>query len=148
MGSETQLNTLFKELDGLGRNNHDLRNELITKLMGVAKDMDLDPKNMRASELESRLGVISSIDSLMKNQEAAKVNNIKLNLQQQSDELESDHSSKVLDLLRLLAPGSVPKASAGEPVDLEKADSAIEERIKEEGCEISDAEKSKISVGE
>lgn len=137
---------IFHNLDTLASGNHDIRNELIKKLYVTVQGTDFNPNELRASELEARLGMISTIDSLMKSQEAVQINQIKLNLQKDKDENESDHSGKVLELLQQIAPNMVPRVSDGEDTNAEEADELIRQRMKEEGITISEGELEKVSV--
>lgn len=143
----TNIDGLFSELQSLAKSNHNRRNILIAKLMDAIDKTDFDPKEIRASELESRLGMVSTIDSLMKSQESVQVNNLKLNLQKDKDDEESDLAEKVIGLLSQIAPNMVMNLSAGDDaLDQEEIDSEIAKRVESEGIEISAGEEEQVPV--
>lgn len=147
MDNNTNIDNIFGELDQLAATNHERRNALISKVMEAVDKTDFDPSGMRASELESRLGMVSTIDSLMKSQESVQVNKLKLNLQKKSDEEEADHSAQVIELLQRISPTSMPRPSAGDDsYDPDEADDQIAARIKDESIVITEGEKEKVST--
>lgn len=138
---------LFNELQTLSSENHNRRNVLIATLMTAISKTDFDPAGIRASDLESRLGMVSTIDSLMKSQEAVQINNLKLNLTKNKDEEESDASGKVIELLSQIAPNLRLNPSVGDNnPNQEEVDKKIAERVLKEGIEISPGEEEQVQV--
>jgi len=148
MDNTKDIDDLFSNINSLADENHLRRNSLISKVMQAIEKTDFTPEKLRASELESRLGMISTVDSLMKSQEAVQINNLKLNLQKKSDDDDADHAGRVIELLQQIAPDMVQRPSEGNPVDLKAADDRISERMVEEKISVSEGEMEKVSTVE
>jgi len=99
---------------------------------------------MSASHLESRLGVFSSLDSVMKSQDAASMNTVKIALAEQKDEVDANIQGQVIEMLRTIRPDQGLPAITGKETNHVDADKLIEASFTEVAVEINDDEISTI----
>lgn len=123
------VNKAFDKLDETLEGNHDLRKKMIGKLSGAIDNIKLDDiQGMRASDRESLMGVFSTADSLMKSDEAAKINNVKLNLNRESNSIAGERNELISAMLEKVNPSEGIRRSLDSNPDKESedADKALE----------------------
>ncbi len=104
------LEDKFQELDKTLAYTDDLRTQLLNKTHAAAMKLDLNG-DMSASILESRIGAISAVDSLLKSKEAASVTGIKLAISNKAaDTAEANQEliAGVLQSISLTSPTQAP----------------------------------------
>jgi hypothetical protein len=130
--------TLIEGMSTIVNTNHGRREKMLDKLLPAVDALDYDAlNNMKASDRESVMGVISTADSVMKSQESAQEKKVKIHLQKKSDDVSANSAEVVLEMLKKINPASAALLSSGNadvPAELQKADEEID-RIAEDECE-------------
>jgi len=131
----------FSKLDSTLAANEARREVLLGKLMTAAGNIDLEKINeMRASDRESLMGVFSTVDSVMKSQEAGQVNNVRLILSKKTEETNANHADAVLELLKRIDPSAAIAGSLAGGAPPEEVDNEISDVYAESEDDISDEE--------
>ena len=97
------VNDAFKQFDDTTSTTLPIRSSLIKKLHDIVKDYDMNLDSCSPSDRESFMAVINGLGGLLNDQEKSAIANVKLHLQQKSDESSSETSNMVIDLLKSMA---------------------------------------------
>ena len=106
--------------------NGDLRQKLIDKVFKDAKEVEFDTKN--AKLLEAQLGIITTVDTLMKSDVNDALNLAKLTL---SNKTADDSAKYAQQSLAVLKEIQLKQAPPEKPVSMEELDAGIDDLIDE-----------------
>ena len=133
-------NEKIDSVTAITKKNNEARAILKEKLMAAVDSVKLNElANMTASQIEATMGIFTTADSIMKSEEAAAINNVKIDLAKQSTDTNATSAEFAVALLqqmrvrRDVIPATVP-------VCIETIDGDIEARFALEGLSIPDAE--------
>jgi len=115
---QTCLEHFAKLRDG----THNRREKLIVKLEKILDKLDIDPTNDNAKLIESKLGAFTTLDSLMKSQETAMVNQAKLTIMHKATEQDVDIGHKMTEMLKAISLAKINSRGKGPAVDDQQLD--------------------------
>lgn len=135
----------FKKFDETTSETLPIRKSLINKLNDIVKNYEMDLNNCSPSDRESFMAVINGLGGLLNDQEKSAIANVKLHLQQKSDEQSSESSDMVIDLLRSLAGRKKTMAIDDTPSDIPSGiNNDIEKICTDESIAITEGELEEI----
>lgn len=131
----------FSELDNLLKKNSGRREHILEKLMAAADGIDLSKINeLRASDRESLMGVFSTLDSVMKSQEAGQVNQVRLLISKKTEEVNANFADAVMELLKRVDPSATIAGSLVGGTSPEEMDDVIADVYADGDDDISEDE--------
>lgn len=140
------IDDAFSNLDTTLSKHSGLRDKILLKLMEAAENVDLSQINsLRASDRESLMGVFTTVDSVMKSQEAAQVNQVRLLISRKTEETNANHADAVLELLKRVDPSAVVAGSLAGGSPSEEVDTAIDSVYADGDDDISEEELEPVS---
>jgi hypothetical protein len=103
-----QVDDRIDAVVALSAKNNEIRRAMAEKLSAAANKLNFDDiDKMRSSELESRLGVFTTVDSILKSMESSEINNVKIMLSKQNTEANVGTAETVANLLRAVKVGDI-----------------------------------------
>jgi len=135
------IDSAFSDLDTVLKKHSGIRDKLLEKLMTATDGIDLSKINeLRASDRESLMGVFSTLDSVMKSQEAGQVNQVRLLISKKTEETNSNHADAVMELLKRIDPSAAVAGSLAVGNPSEEVDEVIDDIYSNGEDDISDEE--------
>lgn len=123
-----------------------LRRNVIDKLNASVTEMSLDLGNMKASEIEAKMGVVNTLLKALEDSDSQKINTIKLKQKIKADETSQNAvksiSAMVAEFLRNtdIAPKITSIEKPTGAVKLDQADALLEAAATEAGVAVLDTE--------
>ncbi len=140
----------FASLDSTLSRNEIRREKMLEKLLPIIDKVEIEnPNDMRATDRESIMGMFSTADSIMKSQEAGRVNNVRVILAKKTEETNANYADTVVELLKQIKPGDVIPPSIGDkPSDPNAVDGELNAAFQEDGDDISEDEITAVGTGD
>ena len=136
MSDQANINNLINKLDGMVNTNHGIRNTILAKLLDAVEKTDIDFQSMSPRQIEVYLSLASTADGIMKNQEAAAINNVRVNLQKKSEENDAALGKQVTALFNMINPTTdhIKATPAQQQIEETVIDAKLEE-VYDQACE-------------
>jgi phage-related minor tail protein len=115
------------------------RQILIDKLMGVLETMQITPGDEPATVTEQKLGLVSSLDSLLKSTEANATNLAKLQMQKKDTDSSDTARQAVVEMLKQINIQALGTANARTVVP-SNLDATIDKAVEKTDHPINDTE--------
>lgn len=130
----------FSGYEELVKSNTELRKKLITQLTGVVDKITID-NDEKASSIEAKMAVFSTVDGILKSLEGSHSSSIKLKLQNKAIAVDENVKDKIVEVLKNI---KITGGANGAP--LISGMGSLEEVVKERQLEpISEGEKEHVS---
>lgn len=135
---------LFRDLYNQSNVSKEKRNKLIDKLMITASEMDINPREDKPSLIEAKLGIINTIDGLLKGNESSSAVVINTALKRKDVDNNGNIAANVASLLKTIKQtDTVPNSPL--PNSPNNLDEKIESNFNESERPISEEELSEVS---
>jgi len=115
-----------------------IRDKMIESMSDVVLNMKWDPDADSVGKTEVKVGMMNSLDSLLKNQEKVRLNRAKLSLQDKTNEFLQDVSRDLTAILPKINLQSL--LDSRDSLTGDEMDTVIEQAFKESGLTIKSAE--------
>lgn len=130
------IDTLFQEFNQATNETDQIREKIIGQLVDNLPKIDYQSDSAR--DIEVKMGVIKTLDDILKSKESSKVNRITTYLKRKDTENTANYQEAVLAVLNTLDPEQFRKGKVSVDADVDKE---LEEQFERSGQEpIKDGE--------
>jgi alpha-glucuronidase len=133
------LDDVFNIYDDTVKSVADIRKKLISKLEKITEELEISDDDS-ASKLEAKLGIVNTLDSVLKSYESGFANNIKVKLQNKNIDKDTSIKEQAVEILKQISISSSGIADLNKQESMNKAIDIIEQRVSDECTPISDDE--------
>lgn len=122
------LDTLFQEYNQATQDTDQIRDTIIQQLVAQVPTIDYNKDSAR--DIEVKMGVIKTLDDILKSKESSKANKIATYLKRKDTENTANYQESVIAILNTLDPEQFRKGSTAIDTDV---DAQLEQQFQESG---------------
>lgn len=122
------LDTLFQEYNQATQDTDQIRDTIIQQLVAQVPTIDYNKDSAR--DIEVKMGVIKTLDDILKSKESSKANKITTYLKRKDTENTANYQESVIAILNTLDPEQFRKGSTAIDTDV---DAQLEQQFQESG---------------
>ena len=122
------LDTLFQEYNQATQDTDQIRDTIIQQLVAQVPTIDYNKDSAR--DIEVKMGVIKTLDDILKSKESSKANKITTYLKRKDTENTANYQESVIAILNTLDPEQFRKGSTAIDTDV---DAQLEQQFQDSG---------------